>query len=212
MLNMQFSKARGFSLIELMVALVLGLIVVGAVLALVTSIMKSNRQTIQSTRLTQELRATVAVIAADLKRARSVNDPLVTATATGGNPFKDINYATANCIRYGYDDASDDDGDGNASNDNWHTIRLSGGRVVRASAATEAAATCALTGVKLGSDQILISALTFTPTAPAVPAVDTVRSFDVTISGNLIDADAETASISRTITEAVYIRSIGIGN
>ena len=67
--------ARGFSLIELMVAMVVGLIVVGAVLALVVSIMKSNRQTLQSTRLNQEMRATLAVIANDLRRARSVTDP-----------------------------------------------------------------------------------------------------------------------------------------
>ena len=72
-------NARGFSLVEMMVALALGLIVVTAVLALVLSIIRSNRQTLQSTRLNQELRATLAVIASDLRRARSVEDPLTTA-------------------------------------------------------------------------------------------------------------------------------------
>lgn len=199
----------GFSLVELMVALVVGLIVIGAVLALVMAIMKSNRETIQSTRLTQELRATIAVIASDLKRARSVEDPLVTATATGGNQYKNINYATANCIRYGYSDAIDDNGDGNVANDNYHVIRLSGGKVVRASADTEANTTCGLPGIKLGSDQVVITTLTFTPTSPAAPTAATVRSFDVTIAGNLVDGNSELSSISRTITESVFIRSIG---
>ena len=56
-------RQRGFSLVEMMVALVLGLVVTGAVLALVVAIIHSNRQTLQSTRLNQELRATLAVIA-----------------------------------------------------------------------------------------------------------------------------------------------------
>lgn len=195
-------SSRGFGLIELMIALVLGLIVMGAVLALVASIMKANRQSIQVTRLTQELRATAAVIASDLKRARSVNDPLVTATATGGNPFNSIDYATAGCIRYGYF---------GASADNFHVIRLTGGRVVRASGTTSGAATCTSTGVRLGSDQVAVTALTFTPTTPAAPTAATVRGFNMTITGNLIDDDPDlsAANVSRSITQSVYIRSIG---
>lgn len=195
-------SSRGFGLIELMIALVLGLIVMGAVLALVASIMKANRQSIQVTRLTQELRATAAVIASDLKRARSVNDPLVTATATGGNPFNNIDYATAGCIRYGYF---------GTTADNFHVIRLTGGRVVRASGATSANATCTSTGVKLGSDQVAVTALTFTPTTPTTPTASTVRGFNMTITGNLIDDDPElsAANVSRSITQSVYIRSIG---
>jgi prepilin-type N-terminal cleavage/methylation domain-containing protein len=80
-------NARGFSLVEMMVALALGLIVVTAVLALVLSIIRSNRQTLQSTRLNQELRATLAVIASDLRRARGVADPLTSALARFRKPL-----------------------------------------------------------------------------------------------------------------------------
>ena len=80
------TRAQGFSLIELMVALVVGLIVIGAVIALVMSIIRSNNQTILATRLTQEMRATMAVIAADIRRARGVDDPFQ-MTAPGANPF-----------------------------------------------------------------------------------------------------------------------------
>ena len=53
---------RGLSLIELMVSLAIGLIVIGGVLGLVLSIIRSNNQTIQATRLTQELRAIASAV------------------------------------------------------------------------------------------------------------------------------------------------------
>ncbi len=201
--------ARGFSLVELMVALAVGLIVISAVLTLVLAIMKSNRQTIQATRLTQELRATAAVIASDLKRARGSADPLVAATATGGNPFKNIDYTTEGCVRYAYADAVGGP---------FHVIvRPTSGanadRVIMGGATTlPTCASVAAAGTKLGSDQVKITALTFAPATPAIPTADTVRSFNVTITGSLIDADTQLASITRTITQSVYIRSIGAGN
>ena len=60
---------RGFSLVELMVALVAGLIVSTAVIAFTMSSMKSNGEYIQSTRLTQELRNTMDLVTRDLRRS-----------------------------------------------------------------------------------------------------------------------------------------------
>lgn len=94
-------KARGFSLVELMVAMVIGLIVIGAVLALVMSMINANNRTIRATRLTQELRATAAIIAGDLRRAGSAGNPLnIPVAMTLGT----VNTATAGCIRYRYSD------------------------------------------------------------------------------------------------------------
>lgn len=208
MLNRRMARpgtARGFSLIELMVALVVGLIVVGAVLALIVAIMKSNRETLQATRLNQELRATMAVIATDIRRARGVSDPLTTATASGGNPYKVIDTATSGCIRYGYFDSIDDDNSGDATDDNYHALYLSGGNLVRASSSTAAGATCTLAGKQLGSDQVAITAFTITPATTS----NTAREFEVTLTGHLVDGDAALASISRTITQTVFVRSVG---
>ena len=72
-------RERGFTLVEMMVALALSLIVSAAVVALVVAIVRSNRQTLQATRLHQELRATLNLIASDMRRARSVGDPLTVA-------------------------------------------------------------------------------------------------------------------------------------
>lgn len=198
----------GFSLVELMVALVAGLVVVGAVLALVVAIMKSNRQTLQTTRLNQELRATLAVVANDLRRARSVGDPLSTAVAVNGNPYKAVSTATAGCAIYAYDGAIDGP---------WHVIRLLSGTIVMQGSATRPA-TCASGGAPkpLGSDQVEITALTFTPTTTSTTPPDAsnesyVREFTVTITGRLIDQDAELRGISRTMSQAVYVRSVGTG-
>ncbi len=68
--------ARGFSLIELMISVLIGLIVAAGAVSLIVSINQANAETIQSTRLTQELRALAAVIADDIKRARRIDDPI----------------------------------------------------------------------------------------------------------------------------------------
>lgn len=59
----------GFSLVELMVALVAGLIVTGAVLAFTMSSLNTNAEYIRATRLTQELRSVVDFAGRELRRA-----------------------------------------------------------------------------------------------------------------------------------------------
>lgn len=177
------AAAAGFSLIELMVGMVLGLIVVSAVITLVLSIIQSNNQTIQATRLTQELRATAAVIAADVKRARGVDDPFATATQVGGNPFRAIDAATAGCLRYAY---------ANAPGGNFHAISLSNGSVLLATANAQPA--CG-TGERLNSPFITISALSFALNG---------RSITVTLTGSLDSAP----EIQRTLTQTIFIRSL----
>jgi Tfp pilus assembly protein PilW len=199
-------RAGGFSLVELMVALVVGLIVVGAVLALVVAITKSNRQTLQSTRLNQELRATLAMVASDLRRARSVSDPLTTAKATGGNPYSDIDTSTADCLHYGYEDAPGGD---------WHVVRrVTSDTPVRLVLFSGASVTCTTStgGVPLGSKQVEITAFSVTPSTTTTALKKGTRRFDITITGQLVDQDAELNSISRTMTQTVYIRSIGSGS
>jgi prepilin-type N-terminal cleavage/methylation domain-containing protein len=63
------ANIRGFSLVELMVALAAGLIVSAAVVAFLMSSFKSNGEYVISTRLTQELRNTLDLVSRDLRRA-----------------------------------------------------------------------------------------------------------------------------------------------
>ena len=196
------TRHAGFSLVELMVAMVLGLIVSAAVVALVVAIIHANRQTLQATRLNQELRATLAVIANDLRRARAVDDPLSVAVSATGNPYRAVSTATAGCVVYAYDGAIDGP---------WHVIRLDAGRVVLQGAATRPG-DCSPGGTPqvLGSNQVEITQLSFTPTT-TVADEELVRAVTVTIAGRLIDDDQGLSGITRTMAQTVYVRSVGTG-
>ncbi len=63
------ARNRGFTLIELMVALVLGLVVVGGVMAVFMNTYQANAQNIKAVRLNEELRAVMSLITRDLRRA-----------------------------------------------------------------------------------------------------------------------------------------------
>lgn len=187
-------RSAGFSLVELMVAMVLGLIVIGAVLALVLSMIRANNQTIAATRLTQELRATAALMSADLRRAGGVQDPLTTATATAGNPFAAVTIPASpnnTCIRYSYADAE---------GGNFHSIFLSGNAVHMKAAATVGGADCAPVlnpSSRLSSSQVAITNLTFASTG---------RRIDITLAGRL--SSNIDSNINRAYTQSVFVRSV----
>lgn len=205
-------RDRGFSLVELMVALALGLIVTVAVIALVVSIIRANRQTLQSTRLNQELRATLSVIANDLKRARSVDDPLgASALTPASNPYRQVDTDTlAGCMIYGY---------AGAMNGPWHILRLENGRILlEGEAGDPKPATCDPDGAAtpIGSDQVEITELDFDPPTnmnvnPNAAHREYVRKITVTITGHLIDDDRSLAESQRTMSQEVYVRSVGTG-
>lgn len=187
-------RAAGFSLVELMVAMVLALIVIGAVIALVMSMMRANSQTIAATRLTQELRATAALMEADLRRAGGVVDPLTSATSNGGQPdttLAAINIATAGCIRYSY---------AGAEGGNFHALSLQNGAVFLDAGNAAADATCD-GGIRLSSPQVTITGLTFTRTG---------RRIDITMGGQLASSGRwiNEAAIRRNYTQSVFVRSV----
>ena len=62
-------KPKGFTLIELMVAMVVGLLVAGVAMAMYVSLIRANSTSIQVARLTQALQASLDVMERDLRRA-----------------------------------------------------------------------------------------------------------------------------------------------
>lgn len=195
-------RARGFTLVEMMVALALSLIVAAAVVALVVAIIRSNRQTLQATRLHQELRATLNLVASDMRRARSVGDPLTVALAPAGNPVGAIDTANLGCIIYGYE---------GAASGPWHIIRVDNNSVVLATNDARPA-DCADgdTTTRLGSPQVEITDIQFTPSTDAASEMF-VREFTVTLSGRLVDTNPNVVQPTRTMSQTVYVRSVGAG-
>ncbi|WP_460734561.1 PilW family protein [Lysobacter tyrosinilyticus] len=115
-----FSRSSaGFTLVELMVSLVIGLIVTGAVVAFTMSALNSNSDYVQSTQLTQELRSTIDYAGRELRRAgydenaltyySQAMDSAVIATSNFAllqivNPTTNPAAPNANaCVVYAYD-------------------------------------------------------------------------------------------------------------
>ena len=80
-------RERGFSLVELMVAMVAGLVVGGAVLAFAIASMKSNADYLVSTRLTQDLRSTLDLVTRELRRSGYDEDSLGYISTSSGSDF-----------------------------------------------------------------------------------------------------------------------------
>jgi Tfp pilus assembly protein PilW len=95
-------RQAGFSLIEMMVALVAGMIVVAAVIAFMMSSFSSNADYVRSTRLTQELRNTLDLAVRDLQRAGYDDDALLYLGNTNTSPFAPI-LVSGSCVIYAYD-------------------------------------------------------------------------------------------------------------
>lgn len=172
-------RVTGFTLIELMVAMVLGLIVIGAVLALSLSMIRANSDTIASTRLTQELRATVAAITAELQRAGSTDNPY---NVTAANALGTITLANSDsCIRYSYSQAG---------TTVERAISVSGGAVYLGTTA------CGGGGTKLSSDQVSVSNLQFTRTG---------RALTVNITGQI----PSKAGVYRQYSQTVFAPGLG---
>jgi len=211
---------RGFTLVEMMVAMALGLIVIAAVLAFIFSLIRANSSTVLDTRLNQELRATMAVITGEITRARSIQDPI----AAVGHGAAGIDYdndgdvdaddatvpqvlvenyngsAVPNCVRYAYHD-------GSALV--FRAIYLGAdGRVGIDTGATQAAATCGGGSPLNTADGVRVTSLEF-----AFDQATNKRHFSVVLSGELADPPAyiqQNAALGptgKTMRQVISIRS-----
>lgn len=97
------TSAAGFTLIELMIAMVVGLIVLGAVLTFTVSMIRAYSENIRSTRLTQDLRTGMNVMVRELRRA-GFDSTSVTRVLTDKNPSAfNAMTVSGNCVIYEYD-------------------------------------------------------------------------------------------------------------
>jgi len=114
-------KQTGFTLIELMISMVLGLIVIGGTLSMYITTIKSSADTVKGSRLNYDLDSVMALTGNDIKRA-GYWAGAVTGSDARTNPFmaaatsivisNKTGEANNSCILYMYDV---DDGD-NATN------------------------------------------------------------------------------------------------
>jgi len=219
-----FARRRGFSLIEMMVAVVIGMIVMGGAVSVIVAIDQANTETIQSTRINQELRALASVIGDEIKRARRMHDPLFYVGQSGtAATFDIVNTATAGCIVYGYQDAPLNDSTTSAVN-NYEAIYLktTGGVGSVVFVKDTAPVGCTTDGKTLNSTQLNVTDLKFfcvstdgtnvsdvanTSAADTTTVQESCSEIDMSLTAKLSSGDKYEKTISRTYVQQIFIRS-----
>jgi prepilin peptidase dependent protein B len=143
-------KQQGLTLLELMIALALGLFIIAATLSVFISTLKSSSDTIKATRLNHDLEMAVNLMGNDIKRAgysgtarinsNARNNPFTQATTDVrifnlASPTTALTNAPGDCVLYSYDE----NGDGSVQDTERYGFRLSNGTLeVRLSGTTTA--------------------------------------------------------------------------
>lgn len=185
---MQLKPTRagaGFTLVEMMVGLAVGLILISSVLALVMANLQNTNTVVRGVRLTQESRALTEVVTRELRRVRYDGSAMNfigsgAVPSTFGQVQASIIVNTAShrldCIKYSYDE------NGNGLSDAGEFKMFSGavvdGRgVVRFGRFDSAATVNCSQGEVISSEEIDITCLSFTHVTPPTTLL-TVQSGD----------------------------------
>jgi len=168
-------KSAGFTLIEMLVGIVIGMIVVAAASVMMVSVLKSQKDITASARLNQELGAAMAVMSNEIRRAGfsvcdvensdcnldgdGIEELAIKYNTSASN--KDIEIIGGNCILYRYNA----DLDKNDDPDEQRGFRLNDDNVIEM-AGTTGAVTCTSGGWSPLTDPnvITISDLRFSTT------------------------------------------------
>lgn len=202
------ADARGFTLVELMIAMAVSLIVALAAVGFVVSLIKANSENLKVTRLTQELRALSEVMGREIRRARYVADPVGLIATAGAinrdaitiNAVADCDASpvptTANCIVFSYDEPPDGV---NPAVTVSRSIWLDGANTLFLNPAPAAPPgnPCA-GGSRISTREVRITNLCFERVNSEVRIV---------VAGELANSPPGLAGVSRTFRQTTYVRS-----
>jgi len=209
-------KEAGLTLIELMIGMLLGLIVVGIATQMYISTLGLTKQTAATTRLAQELRTVIDLIASDIKRAGYYS-----SAAVASNPYSSI--VSGDLPIYVFDTNGDLDYDcvilgyeNNSSGEHIYGYKLDGSNISMLSVSSYAAgsqADCTGTSfiVSGGWEQltdsraVLINALSFTlePNSLASWAAASSKYIDIEI----VATSAVDQNVVKKLKESVRVRN-----
>jgi prepilin-type N-terminal cleavage/methylation domain-containing protein len=217
--------SKGMSLIEMMIALVAGLVVIGAVLTFTVATVRAYNENIRSTRLTQDLRTGMNLAVREIRRsgydAASVNR-IFSATSPSSFTALSAVQASTGCVIYRYDRGVGAIGDAPAATE-LRGIRLNSTTGTLQMDATSSSIDCSGTGsswVDL-TDPNVVNVTRFEPTVRDLPfcvpidhrvvagvdqydfATGTTRNLLLNLTGSL-RADS---TLSRSIVDSVRVRA-----
>lgn len=214
-----WQRRRGFTFIELMVALVVNIVVLGALMYVMTATIKNYNFVVNVDTLNQQLQMSLDLMANDIRRAGYWSNASSDIGTVGqnSNPFMasgtDISVnASNNCILFTYDhDSSGTLPAINAADDDArYGFRLSG--QVLQTRPPGAAFSCgaAVSAWENVTDPsiINITALSFVLNTIAVPIGSNppdmvLRTVTISITGRLVS----NSSVTKTLTQVVRVRN-----
>ena len=208
---------KGFSLIELMISITVGMIVTAAVGHLFGQTVKFNSSALVMTRLNQDLRATMSIMTSDIRRAGYWGQAETGISGGATNPFTQGNNelsaseftgeAANSCITYAYDYNDD----GVVDSDEKRGFRLKSGILQMAIQDADCLTNLFWEPVS-DSNVTTITGLTFTPNFQSIDIdgdgnVDmTIKEVEVILTGQLV----VDSGVSRTLLETVRVRNESI--
>jgi type IV pilus assembly protein PilW len=208
---------KGFTLIELMIAMAIGLLLVSAVITLYVSMSSSNIDYLKSIRLNHELRSAMNLMVRDIRRAGHNQDAATeSVAATSINPFSNSSASTVQAtvlsvtgastadrtISFSYD--SDDDANIDTFGYRLNIVGGIGAIQYCSNDTTTTGVACTNWEDLTDSNLIDIDNLDFEQdTLSVAGGVFTIRQVTITVTGHLIsDTD-----FSKTLSEVVKIRN-----
>lgn len=189
-------KQIGFTLVEIMIAMLLGLIVLGATLSIYIAAIRGSADVIKSTRLNYDLDSALSLMVNDIRRsgywgnAIAGSDPSTNPFMQGNANLRILDSGT--CIVYSYDA----DGNGAVDSNEYYGFKLSGTNIDMRLSGTAAKADCTSDAnnrwetitIEEGGRQIEVTNLQFSLDGP-VPS----KCLNVT-TGNDFNSTCLTAS------------------
>lgn len=167
----RISKQSGFTLIELMIALLIGTITIAAAIALYLTIFTGSMTTIRSQRLNYDLDSAANLIANELRRSGYNANAVSGYDDATTNPFATITIST-DCVLYSYDwrdaaDTTSESGDGTQQSEELFGFLRSNDRIYMRTGGTPH--TCSLTdgnwgelSITSGTEEIEVQSFTVT--------------------------------------------------
>lgn len=205
-------KQAGFTLVEIMISFLLGLIVVGATISIYVLTIRSSSDTIKSTRLNYDLDSVMSLMMNDIRRAGYWGRAVVGANSTA-NPFtlddvvndaNDTNLQIPNdtCVLYTYDA----DGDGVVDANEYYGFKLNGAAIeLRLTGSTTSDCddgTWEALTISNGNEQIEITDLQFSFDPIATPNVPGVTKCLDKTNDTDYDSTCADASLTSGVTAA----------
>jgi len=191
---------RGVTLIEMMIAMLIGLLVTGSIITIFISNVKSTTENVRMIQLNQELRASMAFITDEMRRAgysSDCNSTYMDALAA----FDDDGDGLNDCFIYAYDSNSSD---GDVTLAETFGFRLENNTLIWANNATGACDFGNMNNDAL-TDSAIANITAFTMTFNPEPAgAVNVNQLDVTITG---EVNLNSLTAVRTLTETIRIRN-----